>query len=919
MDRQRNQRIAALFEEAVDLPPEEQVALLDRECRDDDERRAVERLLEAERSLQADDRAGTPLNFRLAASYSMLMESAAAPLAAAAGGGSTGGSAFLDTTAVEMPAGDAGVASTTGVTATPEVALPSPEPRRCAIDIGAVIGRYRVVERIGEGGMGIVFAARHEDLGHDAVVKVLLHHGMTSSDESAQRFMDEARIAAGIRHPGVVQVIDVGRHETGALFILMERLYGESLQRRLKRKGKLPPRAALWFALQTARALDAVHARGVVHRDLKPDNLFLVEDAEVPGGERVKILDFGIAKLHSRSSELTQSHVAMGTPPYMSPEQCMGAARVDSRADLYSLGVLLFEMLCGRLPFRCHGFGEYIMAHAQRTPPPVQRFARVSPALAQLVARLLAKRPEERFASARALVEALESLPELVEGWDPDRESMVSDPLWQVTTQEHLPGSSSQAKTTPAQPGSRPLAGRVWPPSTREPDTEPEASEPSGPMLAVLSNTRPEPVERPAATIPVIVEQLDSIPITTHTQPGQPAWGQGDTLNSAPGEAALATQRSGVGATLRWAYGLVPAGGLATLVVAVSAALLVNGAGSVSSIFSAVDQRPDGGMEDARVVKPDEALRQEMAALFENGSEAVQRELIDAIRDVGTSEAVEILYQGLEGTSDIRRAAGHALCALGWRDGAPRLRDAMRHSGGSLRVQLAAALLCLEDREAIVAVEEALDADAMVQLIAAEALAGAGQRARALPVLQRELARSEAGSAPWLRAAGGLLLLDDADARAALLRELARPEPARALAAAEILAGAGDREALAYLGRVLADAAFTHRAEAALALARHLDDSEAAGFADQLLAFGQVGLGSRHAHERRAAAAVMGRLAGHGEHLDAAGLEALRAKLEALRDDSDTTPDAEERAARLTARVALLAVYRALYARNHHE
>ncbi len=912
MDRQRNQRIAALFEEAVDLPPEEQVALLDRECMDDAERAEVVRLLEAEKALQVEDRAGAPLSFRLAASYSMLMRSAAAPLGASAGGAWTGGSGFLDTTAVEMPSEDARAGNTTGVTTAPKLAPPSPDPRRCPIDIGAVIGRYRVVKLLGEGGMGIVFAVQHEDLGHGAVVKVLLHHGMADSDESAQRFMDEARIAAGIRHPGVVQVIDVGRHESGALFILMERLYGESLQSRLKREPKLPPRTAISFALQTARALDAVHARGVVHRDLKPDNLYVVKDAEVPGGERVKILDFGIAKLHSRAKELTQNNVAMGTPPYMAPEQCMGAARVDSRADLYSLGVLLFQMLCGRLPFRCHSFGEYIIAHAQRMPPPVQRFRRVSPALAALVARLLAKRPEERFASARALIEALESLPELIDGWDPDRDLVASDEAWKATTQEQPPEQSNQAKTMAAQPGSRPSAGRVWPPSMQHAATDPEASEPSGPMFAVFSNTRPEPVEPPAATMPVVVEQLDSIPITNHAQPGQPPWGQGDTLNSAPGEAALATQRSGVGATLRWAYGLVPAGGLATLVVAIAAALLVNGAGTVTSVFSALDQKPDAGMEDARVVRPGAELLQDLTEFFDSGSEAVQRELIDAIRDVGTSGAVEILYQGLGSGPDVRRAASHALCALGWRDGAPRLRDAMRRSGGSLRVQLAADLLCLEDREAIIAIEEALDDDAMVQLIAAEALARAGQRERAMPVLQRELAGTEAGSAPWHRAARGLLRLDDADARAALLRELARPEPARALAAAEILAAAGDREALAYLGRVLADAAFTHRAEAALALAPHLGDSEAAGFADQLLAFGQAGLGSRHAHERRAAAAVMGRLAGHGGYLDAAGLEALQTKLEALRNDNDNTSDTEERAARLTARVALLAVHRAL-------
>jgi serine/threonine protein kinase len=920
MNRQRNQRVAALFEAAVDLVREERAAFLARECMDDGERRAVQRLLDAEESLQAEQRDGAPPSFRLPASGSMLLGAASTPAAAAAGAGAPGGTTFPDGPAGDAPAGDA---STTGVTTTPRVSLPGPEPRRCAVEIGAVIGRYRVVERIGEGGMGIVFAARHEDLGHDAVVKVLLHHGMTDSDESAQRFMDEARIAAGIRHPGVVQVIDVGRHESGALFILMERLYGESLQRRLKREGKLAPRTAISFALQTARALDAVHARGVVHRDLKPDNLYLVQDPEVPGGERVKILDFGIAKLHSRSSELTQSHVAMGTPPYMAPEQCMGAARVDSRADLYSLGVLLFEMLCGRLPFRCSSFGEYIIAHAQRTPPPVQRFAQVSPALARLVARLLAKRPEERVASARALIEELESVPEILDGREPDRDSMASRDAWQGTTQKPASQPSHHARTMPAQPGSRPNGGRSWPRSMQHADTDPEAREAaSGPLFAMFGHTQPEPVEVPDATTPVVVEQVASTSIILHAQPGQAADAGVDTLGSAPGEAALAmardaaTQRSGMAATLRWASGLVPAGGLAALVVAISVALVA----SQVAPKTRIDVFPaalDAGMDVAPVVGPALAQRREIAGLFENGSEAVQRALIDAVRDVGTPEAVEVLYLALGGGPEVRRAASHALCALGWRDGAPRLREAMRHSGGSLRVRLAADLLCLEDREAIVALEDALDDDAMLQLIAAEALARAGQREHAQRALVRALAGSEAGSEPWLRAARGLLWLDDADARTALRRELARPEPARALAAAEILAEAGDREALAHLDRVLADAAFTHRAEAALALARQV--AEAAGFADRLVAFGQAALASPHPHERRAAAAVMGRLAVHGGHLGAAELEALRPRLEALRDENDSTPDAEERAARITARVALLAVYRALSARNHHE
>lgn len=938
MNRQRQQRVAALFDEAVDMAPAERAAFLDRECIDDEERRAVQWLLDGEDALRARERAGAPPSFNVPLSYAFVSTPAAAPVTAAAGGGSSGGHTSSDPTDVEMPSGGASAASMTGVTEPPSAALPGPEPRRSAVDIGAVIGRYRVAERLGEGGMGIVFVARHEDLGHDAVVKVL-HHWMTDSEESAQRFMDEARIAAGIRHPGVVQVIDVGRHESGALFILMERLYGESLQQRLKREGKLPPRTAISFTLQTARALDAVHARGVVHRDLKPDNLYLVRDPEVFGGERVKILDFGIAKLHSRSKELTQAHVAMGTPPYMAPEQCMGAARVDSRADLYSLGVLLFEMLCGRLPFRCHSFGEYILAHTQRKPPPVQRFTRVSPALARLVARLLAKRPEERHASARGLIEELESVPEFLDGGP-----MAPGDVGHGTTQEHLPGSHP-AKTTPAQPGARLSPAHGWQPGTPPPDTDPEAressggssGESSGGMFVAFRNTRPEPVDEPAATSPVVIEEaVPTSPVIQVSWPSTEPGSKVDTLRAAPGEAMPPAQgnrpapRSRVMTTLRWMHGLVPAGGLTLLLVAVTAAPVLTFARDVdwpallSSLLHGSGTESPQEVErqkqrDAELAERSRETRTALAQLFDGGNLQVQRELVDAIRDVGTSEAAELLYQALGGTPEIRLAASHALCALGWQDKSSRLRDAMRRSGGSLRDRLAADLLCLEDGEAIVVLEDALDDDAMIQLIAAEALARAGKRERALPVLAHELAGSEVGSEPWQRAARGLLWLDDAGARAALGGELVRPEPARALAAAEILAEAGDRKALAYLDRVLADAAFTHRAEAALALARRLGDSEPAGFVDRLVAFGQSGLGSPHPHERRAAAAVMGRLAGHDAYLDASELEALRSRLEALRDDKHSTPDAEERAVRITARVALLAVYRALSARKHHE
>jgi serine/threonine protein kinase len=379
--RHRLLRIASIFEKAIDLAPEEQARLMDRECGDEMElRREVQKLLDA-------DVAEPPrVDFHHPAERPTELEPAAA---------------IGDVTCPhKQPLNDAAAAVTLGA-----------RLNQRGITIGARIGPYRIVERLGEGGMGAVFLARHEKLMHDAVVKVLLPHVLASCPGLMHRFEREAQITATISHPGVVKVMDCGRHESGDRFILMEHLQGESLRDRLQRARKLSPRTAVSFAIQTARVLEAVHVH-CVHRDLKPENLFLVPDPEVPGGERVKILDFGIAKPH-KGLRLTPNFTTLGTPPYMAPEQFWDATCVAERADLYSMGVVLFRMVCGELPFQCQSFREYRDAHLMRTPPPVGRYARVSSDLSDVVARLLAKRPEDRLQSARALVEALQALPEM--------------------------------------------------------------------------------------------------------------------------------------------------------------------------------------------------------------------------------------------------------------------------------------------------------------------------------------------------------------------------------------------------------------------------------------------------------------------------------------------------------------------------
>ncbi len=211
-----------------------------------------------------------------------------------------------------------------------------------------ISGKYRIVRLIGDGGMGSVYEARHEGLG-TAVALKFLHEDLAERPGLTDRFLREARVAATIQSPHVAHVTDVDVGQGGLPYLVMELLAGESLQHVLDRERKLPPEIAVDFALQIAAGLEAAHAVGVVHRDLKPDNVFVTPGT---GGPLLKLLDFGIAKLLAGEEQrgLTRAGVVMGTAEYMPPEQLYSASDVDGRADVYALGVMLFEMLSGRRP-----------------------------------------------------------------------------------------------------------------------------------------------------------------------------------------------------------------------------------------------------------------------------------------------------------------------------------------------------------------------------------------------------------------------------------------------------------------------------------------------------------------------------------------------------------------------------------------
>jgi serine/threonine-protein kinase len=278
--------------------------------------------------------------------------------------------------------------------------------------IGEKFGNYRAVSLLGEGGMGAVYLAEHPGIGRRVAVKVL-HKNYIRDESLLTRFLNEARAANAIRHPNIIEILDSGTIADGTPFLVMELLEGESLGTRIRRVGRLAIPTAVEFAYQTASALGAAHKKGIVHRDLKPDNLFVVPDPHEPDRERIKVLDFGIAKLQQGSagdSVKTRTGTLMGTPIYMSPEQCRGTKTVDHRSDIYSLGIIFFEMLCGQPPFVSEGFGELVNMHLNvSAPAPSTQRREIPPAIDAVVLRMLAKNPDDRFPDMAEVQTALKA------------------------------------------------------------------------------------------------------------------------------------------------------------------------------------------------------------------------------------------------------------------------------------------------------------------------------------------------------------------------------------------------------------------------------------------------------------------------------------------------------------------------------
>ena len=268
---------------------------------------------------------------------------------------------------------------------------------------GQQLGSYRLVRLLGAGAMGEVYEAEHVHIARQVALKVL-HPQLARLPEVSSRFLNEARAVNIVRHPGLVQISDVGMQPDGTTYIVMEYLAGETLGKYLERHGRrLPVPQVLNFAQQIAQALAAAHEKQIVHRDLKPDNIMLVREASFPGQLRLKLLDFGIAKVGRENQPAgepafkTQVGSLLGSPLYMSPEQCRGAETVGPPADVYGLGVILYLMLSGEPPFQGSSLGVIVGLHMFEKPVPIaDKVPLRMPQLAALVDSMLHKDPAQR-------------------------------------------------------------------------------------------------------------------------------------------------------------------------------------------------------------------------------------------------------------------------------------------------------------------------------------------------------------------------------------------------------------------------------------------------------------------------------------------------------------------------------------------
>ena len=636
------------------------------------------------------------------------------------------------------------------------------EPQPGELAIGTIIHNYQITRRLGEGGMGVVYKAQHRTLETYAAVKILKPAAATR-DWAGQRFISEAQAAARVHHPGIVSVFDVGELPGGQLYILMEYLEGETLARRLKGRRPMPPEIVRVFADQVLNALAVVHARGIVHRDLKPANIYLVKDPDLDHGERVKLLDFGLAKLTERPSELqTMSGIVMGTPGYMAPEQWQALRTIDHRADIYSLGIILYEMLCGRRPFS----GDELYAQVDQPPISlIERNPAVPPDLDAIVMRMLAKDRAARFQSAQELRDALQSMSATGARLFVDSK-LPTEPMAQEPPQ--IPRPARAITTGPrGRPASQLNARAVRLPGLPETISlrNPAVYRTDAPATRGTENAAPgDPVTNESATMGVLEKLPTPIRRTMHRA------------------VALVCLLSLVATGLAWFW-----------------------SASVPREMQPIDR---------------------LILEFRESDERIRLIIIDAVWLFGEPLLLPILLEALDrGTNLEQNRAIDAVCELGWSEAVPHLEYALGQTPGPRGVDIAACLLDMGRSDVSEQLQKTLDdIDSPKRLRAAEALARAQHWERVTEPLKSIIANSSRPcSRDWRIAQGAFLHASGVErdnAHAALVSCMDRSGERERFEVAKILAEREFPEGIERLQQVAGIRSHRYRWDAALVLAR---------------------------------------------------------------------------------------------------